>query len=114
MRRAGRAFGVDHELLTAAFVTRRRLGRLNYVIHASAITLMLPTLLQPRESRTLTTTVFSQRSLRWFDAFPRRATPKGQKPSSSAQHRIKGATFIHLTLRARGAPAVVLGRVSQG
>jgi hypothetical protein len=30
-------------------------------------------------SPTLTTTVFSQRSLRWFDASPRRATPKGHK-----------------------------------
>jgi len=31
--------------------------------------------------RTLTTTVFSQRSTRRFDALPRRATPKGQQAS---------------------------------
>src|SRR6266508_2342905 len=30
-------------------------------------------------SSSLTTTVFSQRSMRWFDASPRRATPKGQQ-----------------------------------
>src|SRR6266511_353855 len=39
-------------------------------------------------SASLTTTVFSQRSTRWFGASPRRATPKGL-PSSLAQHRIK-------------------------
>ena len=30
-------------------------------------------------SSSLTTTVFSQRSMRWFDASPRRATPKGHQ-----------------------------------
>ena len=37
-------------------------------------------------STSFTTTVFSQRSMWWFDASPRRATPKGQ-PSSLVQHR---------------------------
>ena len=40
-------------------------------------------------SSSLTTTVFSQRSMRRFEASPRRATPKGHKPSSPTQHRIK-------------------------
>src|SRR3954469_23122790 len=35
--------------------------------------------------RSLTTTVFSQCSTRWFEASPRRAAPKGQ-PSSPEQH----------------------------
>lgn len=43
------SFGVSQELLSAAVATRRRLGRLNDLIHATAITLMLPTLLEPGE-----------------------------------------------------------------
>src|SRR5665647_1606231 len=39
-------------------------------------------------SSSLTTTVFSQRSMRRFGASPRRTAPKGQ-PSSLVQHRIK-------------------------
>jgi len=35
-------------------------------------------------SGSLTTTVFSQRSIRWFDALPRRTTPKGQQASISS------------------------------
>ena len=34
-------------------------------------------------SSTLTTTVFSQRSSRWFDASPHRATPEGHNSSIS-------------------------------
>jgi hypothetical protein len=45
----GRAAGIDQDLLTAAVATRRQLGRLNDLIHASAITLMLPRLLEPGE-----------------------------------------------------------------
>lgn len=37
-------------------------------------------------SSSLTTTVFNQRSMRRFDASPRRATPKGHNPSSPTQH----------------------------
>jgi hypothetical protein len=48
-------------------------------------------------SVSLTTTVFSQRSIRWFEASPRRAAPKGQ-PSSLAQHSIKELAYITLTL----------------
>src|SRR5207244_9321740 len=47
----------------------------------------------------VTTTVFSQRSMRWFRASLRRATPKGQDPSSSAQHRIKDPSYIGPSLR---------------
>lgn len=43
------AVGVHGELLTAAVATRRQLGRLNDLIHASAIALLLPTLLEPNE-----------------------------------------------------------------
>lgn len=43
------AVGVDGGLLAAAVATRRQLGRLNDLIHASAIALMLPTLLEPGE-----------------------------------------------------------------
>jgi len=39
-------------------------------------------------ARSLTTTVFSQRSTGWFGGSPRRAPPKGQ-PSSLAQHRLQ-------------------------
>ena len=39
-------------------------------------------------STSLTTTVFNQRSTRWFEASPRRAAPKGQ-PSSLAQHHFQ-------------------------
>ena len=40
-------------------------------------------------SSSLTTTVFSQPSMRRFKASLRRATPKGPDPSSPAQHRIR-------------------------
>src|SRR5207247_1695518 len=50
-------------------------------------------------SSSLTTTVFSQRSMRWFGASLRRATPKGQDPSSPAQHRIKDPSYIGPSLR---------------
>jgi hypothetical protein len=43
------AAGVDATLLAAAVATRRQLGRLNDLIHASAIGLMLPRLLEPDE-----------------------------------------------------------------
>ena len=45
-------------------------------------------------SSSLTTTVFSQRSMRWFEASPRRAAPKGRNPSSSAQHRFR-KLYLH-------------------
>jgi len=32
--------------------------------------------------------------MRWFEASLRRATPKGQDPSSPAQHRIKDPSYI--------------------
>lgn len=41
--------GMNEELLKAAVVTRRKLGRINDVIHASAIALVLPTLLEDGE-----------------------------------------------------------------
>jgi hypothetical protein len=50
-------------------------------------------------SSSLTTTVFSQRSMRRFEASLRRATPKGQDPSSPAQHRIKDPSYIGPSLR---------------
>jgi hypothetical protein len=43
------AAGIDATLLAAAVATRRQLGRLNDLIHASAIGLMLPRLLEPDE-----------------------------------------------------------------
>ena len=43
------AAGVDGSLLAAALATRRQLGRLNDLIHASAIGLVLPQLLEPGE-----------------------------------------------------------------
>jgi hypothetical protein len=52
-----------------------------------------------------TTTVFSQRSMRRFEASLRRATPKGQDPSSSAQHRIKDPSYIGPSLRSGHTPA---------
>jgi hypothetical protein len=42
--------GVSPELLSAAIVIRSRLGRINDLIHASAITLALPHLLEPGET----------------------------------------------------------------
>jgi len=45
-------------------------------------------------SSSLTTTVFSQRSMRWFEASPHRAAPEGHNPPSSAQHRIRSPTYI--------------------
>lgn len=47
--RHSEAFGIDHDLLAAAVSTRRQLGRINDLIHASAITLILPRLLEPGE-----------------------------------------------------------------
>lgn len=41
--------GIDNELLSAALAARRQLGRLNDLIHASAISLILPTLLDSDE-----------------------------------------------------------------
>ncbi|GAA3605454.1 hypothetical protein [Microlunatus ginsengisoli] len=41
--------GIDHELLAAAVVTRQHLGRINDLIHASAISLILPTILDSDE-----------------------------------------------------------------
>lgn len=40
---------IDGELLTAALLIRRDLGRLNDLIHASAISLALPAILEPGE-----------------------------------------------------------------
>ena len=37
--------------------------------------------------------------MRWFEASLRRATPKGQDPSSPAQHRIKDPSYIGPSLR---------------
>jgi hypothetical protein len=64
-------------------------------------------------SSTLTTTVFSQRSSRWFDASPRRATPEGQQSSIfyTAPHPARSPTPSDLPFRARGAPAGVIGLV---
>lgn len=41
--------GIDEDLLTAAVVTRQHLGRINDIIHASAISLILPTVLDSDE-----------------------------------------------------------------
>src|SRR5664279_2508275 len=56
-------------------------------------------------SSSLTTTVFSQRSMRWFDATPRRATPKGHQSfiSHAAAHRLRSPTYIPTSLSARVA-----------
>src|SRR5664279_2282057 len=56
-------------------------------------------------SSSLTTTVFSQRSIRWFDATPRRATPKGHQSfiSHAAAHRLRSPTYIPTSLSARVA-----------
>ena len=43
--------------------------------------------------RSLTTTVFSQRSTRRFEASPRRATPKGL-PSSPVQHHFRNSSYM--------------------
>jgi hypothetical protein len=55
-------------------------------------------------SSSFTTTVFSQRSMRWFDATPRRATPKGHKSfiSHATAHLIEAVlpTSQPLLLRA--------------
>jgi hypothetical protein len=56
-------------------------------------------------SSSLTTTVFSQRSMRQFGASLRRATPKGHNPSSPAQHRIKDPSYIGPSLRSGHTPA---------
>jgi hypothetical protein len=49
----------------------------------------------PAFSGSLTTTVFSQRSIRWFDASPRRATPEGHKASiSSTAPPMKDAVYM--------------------
>src|SRR5206468_1197126 len=55
-------------------------------------------------STSLTTTVFSQRSMWRFEATSRKATPKGQ-PSSLAQHRLLEASPTY----ASGPPFVVHG-----
>jgi hypothetical protein len=44
-----RGFGIDAELVRAAVLTRRELGRINDLIHASAIVTLLPSLLEPGE-----------------------------------------------------------------
>src|SRR5450756_2286390 len=55
----------------------------------------------------LTTTVFSQRSTRWFGTSRRRAVPKGL-PSSLAQHRIKKSRLHDQTpLCVRGTPGAL-------
>src|SRR5665811_1960972 len=55
----------------------------------------------------LTTTVFSQRSTRWFGTSQRRAVPKGL-PSSLAQHRIKKPRLHdQAPLYVRGTPRVL-------
>lgn len=46
-------------------------------------------------SSSLTTTVFSQRSMRRFEASPRRATPR-VKPSSLAQHHFQNLSYYQL------------------
>jgi len=43
------AAGIDASLFAAAIATRRQLGRLNDLIHAAAIGLVLPQLLEPGE-----------------------------------------------------------------
>lgn len=43
-------FGVDADLVRAAVLTRRGLGRINDLIHATAIVKLLPDLLEPGES----------------------------------------------------------------
>ena len=50
-------------------------------------------------SRSLTATVFSQRMMRWFEAFLRRTASKGQCPSSFTQHRIKKPPYTDSSLR---------------
>ena len=50
-------------------------------------------------STSLTTTVFSQRSMWWFGASPRRATPKGQTfISCTAPNKSRNALPLHSTL----------------
>jgi hypothetical protein len=57
-------------------------------------------------STSLTTTVFSQRSMWWFGASPRRAAPKGQ-PSSPAQHRFHELSLHRAPFHVRGTPPTV-------
>src|SRR5205814_75365 len=58
--------------------------------------------------RSLTTTVFSQRSTGWFDASPEGRRRRATTPSSPAQHHIK-RIYLHRTpLRARGALKIKL------
>ena len=45
-----------------------------------------------------------RRSMRWFGASPRRATPKGQ-PSSAAQHRLRQRLPTRRTSNVRGTPS---------
>jgi len=63
-------------------------------------------------SSSLTTTVFSQRSMRWFDASPRRATPKGHKSFifHAAPHRTRSPTWWPRSPRSwrTGVPEVCL------
>ena len=61
-------------------------------------------------SSSLTTTVFSQCSMRWFDTTPRRATPKGHNlhlPRSSTSIEV---SYLHpnLSLSARGAHTILV------
>jgi hypothetical protein len=52
VRSAVNVAGFVPDLLTAAFLVRRDLGRLNDLIHATAICLALPTILEPDERLT--------------------------------------------------------------
>ena len=64
------------------------------VVHSRSPSRSPPDAITGAFSSSLTTTVFSQRSMRRFEASLRRATPKSQDPSSSEQHRYR-CTLLH-------------------
>ena len=55
-------------------------------------------------SSSLTTTVINQRSMRWFDASPRRATPKGHQSFISRTAPQSITPLPQATSHARGTP----------
>ena len=58
-------------------------------------------------SSSLTTTVFSQRSMRRFDVSPRRATPKGHNLHHLHSTASRRPPYIRTPLRAHGAPKLI-------
>ena len=59
-------------------------------------------------SSSLTTTVFSQRSMRRFDVSPRRATPKGHNLHHLHSTASRRPPYIRTPLRAHGAPKQII------